>query len=123
MKIREIVYTKDPKIVHPDINRIINKYQKKAKGQSKGKGRGKGNKGLPPGLAKRKSLPPGLQKQLERNGKLPPGLQTRQLPDELWAKLPPAQPGTERVIADNDVVLLDKATGVVLDILRDVVTK
>lgn len=95
--------------------------QNKAKG--KGKGRGKGKKGLPPGLAKRKSLPPGLQKQLERNGKLPPGLQTRQLPDELWSKLPPAQQGTERVIADNDVVLIHKATGVVLDILRDVVTK
>jgi len=33
MKIREIVYTKDPKIIHPDINRIINKYQNKAKGK------------------------------------------------------------------------------------------
>ena len=33
MKIREIVYTKDPKIIHPDINRIINKYQKRAKGK------------------------------------------------------------------------------------------
>ena len=35
MKIREIVYTKDPKIVHPDINRIINKHQKRAKRKSK----------------------------------------------------------------------------------------
>ena len=33
MKIREIVYTKDPKIVHPDINRILDKYQKRAKGK------------------------------------------------------------------------------------------
>jgi hypothetical protein len=33
MKIREIVYTKDPKIVHPDINKILNKYQKRAKGK------------------------------------------------------------------------------------------
>jgi len=31
MKIREIVYTNDPKIVHPDINKILNKYQKRAK--------------------------------------------------------------------------------------------
>jgi len=33
MKIREIVYTKDPKIVHPDINKILNKYQKRVKGK------------------------------------------------------------------------------------------
>jgi hypothetical protein len=33
MKIREIVYTKDPKIIHPDINKILNKYQKRAKGK------------------------------------------------------------------------------------------
>jgi hypothetical protein len=33
MKIREIVYTKDPKVVHPDINRILDKYQKRAKGK------------------------------------------------------------------------------------------
>jgi len=35
MKIREIVYTKDPKIIHPDINNILNKYQKRAKQKSK----------------------------------------------------------------------------------------
>src|SRR5215470_14934501 len=29
---------------------------------------------LPPGLAKRDRLPPGLEKQLVRNGTLPPGL-------------------------------------------------
>ena len=33
MKIREIVYTKDRKIIHPDINRIIDKYQKRANGK------------------------------------------------------------------------------------------
>jgi hypothetical protein len=30
MKIREIVYTQDPKLIHPDINRIINRYEKRA---------------------------------------------------------------------------------------------
>src|SRR5215471_5571003 len=30
-------------------------------------------RGLPPGLAKREALPPGLEKQLVRNGTLPPG--------------------------------------------------
>ncbi len=97
------------------------KHWKKDKNKGKGKGRGK-NKGMPPGLAKRKSLPPGLQKQLERNGRLPPGLQKRELPDELWAQLPPPKQGTERVVAGNDVVLIHEATGIVLDILRDVVT-
>src|SRR5689334_8900928 len=35
---------------------------------------------LPPGLAKRQSLPPGLQKQLVERGTLPPGLQKRLVP-------------------------------------------
>jgi len=30
MKIREIVYTQDPKLIHPDVNRIINRYEKRA---------------------------------------------------------------------------------------------
>ena len=32
---------------------------------------------LPPGLAKRRRLPPGLQKHLRERGQLPPGLQKR----------------------------------------------
>jgi len=86
--------------------------------KSKGK-----KKGLPPGLAKKKSLPPGLQRQLERNGRLPPGLAKRDLPADLQHQLPPAKSGTDRIIAGNDVVLIHEATGVVLDILRDVVTR
>ena len=35
MKIHEIVYTTDRKIIHPDINRILDKYQKRAKGKKK----------------------------------------------------------------------------------------
>ena len=38
---------------------------------------------MPPGLAKKKSLPSGLQKQLEKNGTLPPGLAKRELPYDL----------------------------------------
>ena len=33
MKIREIVYTKDRKIIDPFINKILDKYQKRAKGK------------------------------------------------------------------------------------------
>lgn len=85
------------------------KNKNKAKGQGKNKG-----KGLPPGLAKKDHLPPGLQKQLERNGWLPPGLAKRDLPDDLTAQLPLPQAGTERIIAGNDVVLVEAATNVVL---------
>ena len=80
----------------------------------------KGNKGLPPGLATRESLPPGLQKQLDENGALPPGLATRDLPDDLLGKLPDRK-GTKRIIFDNDIVLIEEGTRKVLDILKDVV--
>ena len=101
---------------HDDIGRG----GKKDKSWKKNKGNGKG---MPPGLAKRGgSLPPGLQRQLERNGRLPPGLAKRDLPNDLTHRLPPPRPGTERVIAGADVLLVHVATGVVLDILRDVVS-
>lgn len=77
-------------------------------------------KGMPPGLAKRDSLPPGLAKQLERNGRLPPGLEKRDLPEGLDRLLPPRGHGQERVAVDNDVLLIETATGLILDILRDV---
>ncbi len=85
--------------------------------------KGKKRRGLPPGLAKRDSLPPGLQKQLERNGTLPPGLQARALPSDLERKLPALPDGVERGSIDDDVVLIEKATGRILDILKDVMTK
>jgi Ni/Co efflux regulator RcnB len=91
--------------------------------QGKKKDKDKGRR-MPPGLAKKGgNLPPGLQRQLERNGRLPPGLAKRDLPTDLETQLPPAKPGCERVIAGADVVLIHAATGVVLDILRDVVTR
>jgi len=96
-----------------------NKKKKKDRGRDNNKG---SSKGLPPGLAKRDKLPPGLAKQLERNASLPPGLQKRALPSKLEAELPPPQTGTERVIVGNDVVLINTATNVVLDIIRGVMT-
>ncbi len=82
---------------------------KMGKGKGKGKGRGRGG-----------GLPPGLQMQLERNGTLPPGLAKRELPPGLQKKLGNAPPGTERIIAGNDMVLLEKATGKILDVIVDV---
>ncbi|MCW8945427.1 MAG: hypothetical protein OQL27_11685 [Sedimenticola sp.] len=88
--------------------------------QKKSGKKNKKQKGLPPGLAKRDSLPPGLAKQLERNGRLPPGLEKRDLPDGLANLLPPRRHGQQRIVVDNDVLLIETATGLILDILRDV---
>lgn len=92
-------------------------------GKKKDKGEGGRGKGLPPGLAKKGKLPPGLQKQLERNGRLPPGLAANPLPYEAVINLPPPLNGTDRVIVDTSVVLLEKGTGVILDVLEDVLAR
>lgn len=81
----------------------------------------KGKSGqMPPGLAKRDRLPPGLAKKLARGEPLPPGLAKRDLPADLEAALPKPGEGQERVIAGEDVVLIEQATGRVLDILEGV---
>jgi Ni/Co efflux regulator RcnB len=84
-----------------------------------GKGKKGKNKGLPPGLAKRDQLPPGLQKHLDERGALPPGLAKRDLPSDLRSALP-WRIGEEFLIIDDDVVLIERATGVVLDVLENV---
>jgi hypothetical protein len=80
--------------------------------------------GLPPGLAKRGgNLPPGLQKKLNRDGQLPPGLQKRlePLPDDLNRQLPSLPEYWERVIVERDVVLIDRRTNRILDIIENVI--
>ncbi len=105
---------------------IIDKYFKKANtetntNETKNKKKNK-KRGLPPGLAKKEKLPPGLAKQLEKNGTLPPGLAKRDLPNDLKSELPKPVEGLERTIVDNAVVLVEKATGRIIDIMKDVVT-
>lgn len=81
-------------------------------------------RGLPPGLAKRGgNLPPGLQRQLDRKGTLPPGLQRRiePLPRELEIRLSSIPSSWERVILGRDVILLDRRTSQILDIIEDVI--
>lgn len=73
---------------------------------------------LPPGLAKRQTLPPGLAMQIQRNGILPPGLAKRNLPPGLASRLPALPLGQQRLIVGNDVVLVERATGLILDVLR-----
>jgi hypothetical protein len=76
------------------------------------------HKGLPPGIAKKGTLPPGIAKQLVRNGQLPPGLEYRSLPPDLIVQLPPIAPDYRYVIADNRVMLIRAATNVILDVLE-----
>lgn len=84
------------------------KKDKKKKNKNKNK-----KKKMPPGLAKRDELPPGLAKRHT----LPPGLQVRELPQELSEQLPPTPDGQQVIIADENVVLIEQATGRVLDII------
>lgn len=84
-------------------------------------GKGKGREGLPPGLAKKDRLPPGLEKQLRRNGTLPPGLVRNDLPLSLQNKLYPPHKGTKRILVGRDIVLIDTKTDLILDIMHDVV--
>lgn len=100
----------------PEERRIIADYYR---AERKGK-----QKGLPPGLAKRGgNLPPGLQKKLERDGQLPPGLQKRlePLPVDLDRKLTRLPDYYQRVIVERDVILLDRRTNRILDIIENVI--
>ncbi len=103
----------------PDSSEDLNKDdddEDEPKGKSKAKGKDKNknkNKKMPPGLAKRKELPPGLAKRHT----LPPGLAVRELPEELEELLPPTVEGQQRIIADENIVLIEQATGRVLDII------
>lgn len=96
--------------------RIIEDYYHKGKKSKK--------KGLPPGLAKRGGdLPPGLQKKLDRGGQLPPGLQKRMepLPTDLDRRLPRLPEYWERVVVERDIVLIDRRSNRILDIIEDVI--
>lgn len=77
---------------------------------------------LPPGLAKRRPLPPGLRKQLRERGELPPGLQKRlvPVPPPLAARLPPAPPYYDRYFAGDDLIIVDNRTHRIAAIIRDV---
>ena len=78
---------------------------------------------LPPGLAKRESLPPGLSKQLRERGRLPPGLQKRlrPVPPELASRLPPVPPYYRRYFADRDLIIVDSRTNRIAALIRGVV--
>lgn len=71
----------------------------------------------PPGLAKRGgNLPPGLA----RRDQLPPGLQGRGLPQELDSRLSHLPDGYVRLKIGTDIVLMNRDTRVVFDIIYGV---
>lgn len=88
---------------------LIHKYYKKRK-----------KKKLPPGLAKKKRLPPGLQKQVERKGHLPPGLQGRSLPYDLEGKLSHLPDGYVRLRIGTDLVIMNTKTRVFVDVIKGI---
>jgi hypothetical protein len=84
----------------------------------------KHGKGLPPGLAKKNgNLPPGLEKQLQRNGSLPPGLEKKMLPCpvEITQQLPPLPPDYQRSVIGASIVVFNRKTNIVVDVMADVV--
>lgn len=101
---------------------IVEKAWEKAEKEGKGKGKGKGRKGLPSGLAKKAKLPPGILKQLEAGAILPPDLQNQAqpLPREVEERLKPLPPDKVRVVVGTDIVIMDKTTQKIFDVMRDV---
>lgn len=77
---------------------------------------------LPPGLAKRESLPPGLRNQLRERGALPPGLQKRlvPVPAVLVTRLPAVPSYYTRYFAGDDFIVVDTRTNRIIAIVRDV---
>lgn len=62
------------------------------------------------------SLPPGIAKNLARGKPLPPGIAKKFVPDDLRRRLPDYA-GYDVLIVDHDVLLIEAATRVIVDIL------
>ena len=83
----------------------------------RGYGKKNKHKRVPPGLAKRGgNLPPGLAKR----DRLPPGLQGRGLPGTLESSLSRLPDNYVRVKIGTDIVLMNRNTRVVFDIIYGV---
>lgn len=78
------------------------------------------NMKTPPGLARKDRLPPGLERKLRKNAPLPPGLRGRLLPHDLERALHPLPEPYVRVKMERDVLIMDRETSMVVDILHDV---
>ncbi|MGH6894798.1 MAG: hypothetical protein ACREEP_21345 [Dongiaceae bacterium] len=107
----------EKRILRDYYQRHLYAWEQSSEGREYKKHKNKHN-GLPPGLAKKGTLPPGLAKQLARKGHLPPGLEYHALPANLLVQLPPLQPAYRYVIVDNKVLLIQAASNLILDVLE-----
>lgn len=108
----------EKRILRDYYERQLHAWEDSEEGRAYKKGKKKKYKNLPPGLAKKGKLPPGIAKQLARNGNLPPGLEYRGLPQDLMVQLPPLDPHYGYVIVDNRVLLIQRASNLILDVLE-----
>lgn len=71
------------------------------------------------------ALPPGIAKNVQRGKPLPPGIAKRSLPSDLSGRLRERNPSigdvVDAVIVGDDVAIVDAASGVVVEILKDIV--
>lgn len=76
---------------------------------------------LPPGLAKRRLLPPGLARQLREDGELPPGLQAyfTPVPQEIQVRFPALPEHYRRYFAGNHFVVVDTRSNRIALLIRD----
>lgn len=64
-------------------------------------------------------LPPGIAKNLARGKPLPPGIAKRYMPHELVTRLPP-RPDCDWLVVGVNAVLIDRHSGLVVDIAADI---
>ena len=78
------------------------KHKKKSQGNVKGNPKG---------------LPPGIAKKLARGGTMPPGIAKKNLPDDLHHRLPPVRDGYRRLETAGQIILVEVATDIIVDII------
>ena len=66
------------------------------------------------------ALPPGIRRNLERGKSLPPGIAKKSVPEELQSRLQIPE-GCELVEVGLDVFLVEVATSIIHDVLRDII--
>ena len=74
---------------------------------------------LPPGLAKQGKVPPGHAKRLARGQPIPPGLESRYLPENLERRLSRLPDDYVRVMIGADVGIMNVRTRVIMDLIED----
>jgi len=71
------------------------------------------------GKSKSRGLPPGIAKNLARGKPLPPGIAQQELPADLRRQLPLPPRGYERIVVAGKILLVEIATQIVRDVLKD----